>query len=441
MGIFCYAMNYTFWIIDLFVSSVLTCFCFEPKNKKVSMWKYIVGLFFVQFPFVTIKFIFTWQPWLRNFGMFFTILSALVYTIILSKGYIWQKILFVVFRIICCCMAEWIVQLVLYDTLLQTEELYFDQPIMVVYLAFLEILYIVFFLLFMLIWKKLVLKKGYDLKIFFVFVIFPISQVILLTNINQRVFTEMTPASMAAIIGLVLGIAADILLMILLLRQQSMYEMEVKLNEIEKAWEIEQNHYRDIESRREELAKIRHDISEQFIVMQELLHKENSEKVMEMLYTLREYVASTKEYEYCADPVVNAIMSENERECRKRGIQFKYSMEIMQPLHINPVAICSIFSNLMRNALAAAMEVEDKSKAIIEIRAAIKGAYLVVKVDNAFSEEKKKIKKNRKGYGLDILQSLVEQYHGQMDIVAENGNYSTRISVENIDISENYKIH
>ena len=181
--------------------------------------------------------------------------------------------------------------------------------------------------------------------------------------------------------------------------------------------------------------KIRHDLSEQFIVMQELLKQDNYDKVKEMLATLKEYVASTKEYVYCGDPVVNAIMAENERECQKKGVRLSYKLEIMQPLKINPVAICSIFSNLMRNALAAAEEMEDKSKSGIEVKATITGDYLCVKVENTFSNEGKKNKK-KKGYGLEILSALAEKYHGQMDTVAENGKYSTTILVENMKMNE-----
>lgn len=429
-----YIMCYILWVIDRLVSSTIYCFGFEQKNEKRKRWKYILGLFLAQLPFITLKFLFNWNSGIRSLAWLMTVCASSICLIIFFKGYVWQKILFVVFEVICCCMAEWLTQLLLQDILLQIEGLYFNQPIMVVYIVFVEILFVIFFLFFMLMWKKFIMKKGYDLKIFFIFIIFPISQVIMLSNVNFRILTELTPASAAAAISLVLGIVADVLLMVLLLRQQSMHEMEIKLNEVEKAWEIEQNHYSDIEARRDELAKIRHDISEQFLVMQELLHQQKYEKVIEMVDTLREYVASTKEYVYCADPVVNAIMAENERECKKKGIRFGYNLEIMQPLKINPVVICSIFSNLLRNALAATTEVEDKSKAAIEIKATIKGDYLVVKVNNTFSALKKK--NQRKGYGLDILRNLVEKYNGQMDVVVKDGNYSTSISVENIELNE-----
>ena len=423
-------MSFILWLLDLVICSVITCFGFEQKNEKISRWKYIVGLFLVQLPFITIKFFFNWQPVLRSFGVIFVVLSSLVFTIVLYKGYIWQKILFVIFRVICCCIAEWVIQFLFQDILLQMAEISFNQPIVVIYIAVTEILFVMLFLLFMLLWKKFILKKGYDLKIFLIFVIFPISQIIMMSNINLRVLTEMTPASAAAIVSLILGIVADIILMMLLLRQQSMHEMQVKLNEVEKAWEIEQNHYRDIEARREELAKIRHDISEQFIVMQELLHMQHYDKIEEMLNTLREYVSSTKEYVYCGDSVINAIMAENEKECIKNNVKLNYHFEIMQPLKINPVVICSIFSNLMRNALAATKEIAESDKAIIDIRAAVKGDYLIVKVENAFVSKKKK--KDRKGYGLEILRTLAQQYNGQMDTLIRDGKYYTTISVENV---------
>lgn len=423
-------MSYILWLLDLVICSVITCFGFEQKNEKVSRWKYIIGLLLVQLPFVTIKFFFNWQPVLRSFGVIFTVLSALVFTIVLFKGFVWQKILFVIFRVICCCIAEWFVQYLFQDVLLQMAEISFSQPIVVIYIAVTEILFVILFLFFMLLWKKFILKKGYDLKIFLIFIIFPISQIIMMSNINLRVLTEMTPASAAAIVSLILGIVADILLMMLLLRQQSMHEMEMHLNEVEKAWEVEQNHYREIEARREELAKIRHDISEQFIVMQELLRMKNYDKIEEMLNTLREYVSSTKEYVYCGDSVINAIMAENEKECIKNNVKLNYHFEIMQPLNINPVVICSIFSNLMRNALAATKEIADSDKASIDIRAALKGDYLIVKVENAFVSKKKK--KNRKGYGLEILRTLAQQYNGQMDTFIKDGKYYTTISVENV---------
>ena len=425
-SIICYGL----WVLDRLASSTIISFGFEAKNENMKRWKCLLGLFLVQLPFITLKYLFNWHDVLRSVGWGLTVIASTTFMILVFKGFIWQKILFLLFEVICCCIAEGITQVLLQDILLQIEGLYFNQPIMVIYIIFVEILFIISFLFFMLMFKKFIMKKSYDLKILFIFIIFPISQIIMLSNTNIRILTEMTPAGIAAVASLVIGIVADVLLLFLLLRQQSMHEMEVQLTEVEKAWQVEQNHYRDIEARREELAKIRHDMAEQFVVMRELVHQENYDKVNVMLDTLQEYVESTREYVYCADPVVNAIMAESERECRQKGIAFKYNMEIIKPLKMNPVVICSIFSNLTRNAIAAAEEVAEANQPMVLVKANINGDYLCIKVENTYLNKKKK-ESSRKGYGLEILQTLVDKYHGEMKTEQDNNIYSVCITVEN----------
>lgn len=62
----------------------------------------------------------------------------------------------------------------------------------------------------------------------------------------------------------------------------------------------------------------------------------------------------------------------------------------------------------------------------------MKGAYLHIKVENSYSENPKKSKGDRKGYGLSILKALAEQYSGHMEQKEKDGVYSVVMSVENI---------
>ncbi|MBQ9134765.1 MAG: sensor histidine kinase [Lachnospiraceae bacterium] len=432
----CYVINLILWIVHIICNSTILGLGFEPKNKNIMKWKYIAGLILVRIPFSIMKYVFNESDVLRNFSLIMTLVGSFLYLIVLYEGYVWQKLLFLVFEIICTCVGEVIVQLILQDELMQVTDISFNQPIMVLYLIYGGIIISLLYLLFLFVWKQFVAKGSYNLKIFFVFSIFPVSQIIMMASVNVKIYKDMTPAGIINVAGLLISIAADVILLVTLLRQQSMQEMTIRISTMEKAWEMEQNHYRDIEARREELAKIRHDLSEQFMVIQELLHRGNYDKAMEMLDNLREYVAATKEYDYCADPVVNAIMTENEKLCADQDIRFMYELEIGKPLKIEPVAICSIFSNLLRNAIAAAEKTTDKEKAFVSIKAVVKGDYLHIKADNSYTRENKKEKKSRKGYGLEILKTLAEKYNGQMEIVAAGEKYSTRILVENIENTE-----
>lgn len=429
-----YAINFGLWILSCITSCVIMCYAFELKRDTMKIWKVILGLFFAQLPIMTLKFFFNYNDLIRNTA--FLIMTALYvgYYVVLFTGYLWQKILYVVMEAFIACIAEMITQVLLEDALIEAESLELDQPIMIIYLIYMYILFSLLLGIFTLGWRKWVSGKVYNLRICLIFAIFPLSQIIMLCNINLKIYREMTPGGMWSIIGILIGITADVLLLVLLLRQQRMQEMSIHLKEIEKAWEVEQNHYRDIEMRREELAKVRHDLSEQFMVIQQLIHKSDNEKAEEMLNTLIEYVASTKEYVYCADSVINAIMGEYERVCRQNEIRLIHHLEIMQPLKINPVAICSIFSNLLRNAIAASKEVE--KDAFVEIKAAVKGDYIHIRVENSFSDKYAKNKKKRKGYGLEILRSLADKYHGQMETEIKGDKFIVKIFVENIEANE-----
>jgi len=435
---FCYIINFVLWMLNLFICNAIICFGFEFKNKKKKRWQGIVGLSLAQFPFLVLKYLFNENDMIRNVAWILTTIACFVYMIIAFEGYLWQKLLFIVFEAICCVVSETIIQLIMQEELIKLEDFSFNQPIMVLYLMYGVLLISVLFLLFLFVWKRIFSKGSYNLRIYFVFCIFPISQIIMMTSVNVKIYKEMQLAGMINIVGLLVSIAADVLLLVTLLRQQSLHEMEIRLSETEKAWEVEQNHYRDIESRREEFAKIRHDLTEQFIVIQELLHKKEYEKAGEMVGTLQEYVLSTKEYTYCADPVINAILAENEKLCREKSVLLDYDLEILQPLKLNPVVICSIFSNLMKNAIAAASKVEKDKQPTVSVKAAVKGDYLHIRVDNTYTEAMTEEKRERKGYGLSILRTIAEKYNGKMEVLTENCKYSTRMSVENMEKNEMY---
>lgn len=116
----------------------------------------------------------------------------------------------------------------------------------------------------------------------------------------------------------------------------------------------------------------------QQMVLQELLHQGEYEKAEKILETLTDTVAATTEYLYCGDPVFNAIMGETEKACREKRIAFQYDLEIPQKLKLDPVAICSILSNLTRNAVAAA-EMTEREEAFLSVKAGSKrglSAYL-----------------------------------------------------------------
>ena len=425
---FCYIANFILWITGVITDSIIFCFAFDAKNEEIKRWKLIAGLVAVRVPFTICKFFYNSNAGIRTLCIFVAMLGMIIYAHLLLKGYLWQKVLFVILEVVCSFFAEMCVQIIWNDKFAQYDTLSLDMPFMLqmnVYIyMFLTILYVMCLFL----WRK-VLRKAYDLRVFLLFSVFLVSQILLVSSINDKIYTGITASGVITICGFFIGILSDIMLLYILFKQQSMQEMKVRIVQMQMAWDAEHAHYEEIESRRNELAKIRHDLNDHFIVIKELLNSGENGKANEMLDTLIDYVMSTKEYAYCADPIVNAVLNENEMICKERGIAFTYGMQITAPLKLNPVVVCSIFSNLLKNAVAGATDaLEDSQKAYIDVKSQADDAYLHVMVQNSYST--KKVKKKRKGYGQEILQKIADQNDGQMEIRKDNEIYEVSISVK-----------
>lgn len=425
---FYYAANFILWMVDCITSSTIYCFAFDAKNEDKERWKLIAGLVAVRLPFTVSKFLGNSNTIIRTVSILAVLVGMIIYAHFMFKGYLWQKISFVVFEVVLGFLAEMGVQIMLNDRLTQYDTMGFDIPLMLEMSVYVYLFTTIIYIMLLFIWRK-VLGHGYDSKVFLLFCMFPISQILLVASINEKIYSGITASGIIVILGFVIGIISDILLLYLLLKQQNMQEMKMRIAQMQMAWDAEHTHYEEIESRRNELAKLRHDLNDHFIVIKDLLNSAEYEKANEMLDTLIDYVISTREYVYCADPIVNAVLNENEVLCKERGISFKYEISISTPLEMNAVAICSIFSNLLKNAVAGATEaLKAQKEAYVTVKAYADAAYLHVIVQNSYAA--KEVIKQRRSYGQEILRSLAERYDGQMEIKKDNDVYEVSISVK-----------
>ena len=433
-----YLINYFEWVIAMVLQSVIIVFSL-PCKKKLGRISQIAILAGMQLVPLTLKYLFNDNMALRNGMLLLTTAAVLAYQILFQEGKVYKKILFLFLIMVMNFLGEFVASMLLADQLAGIQ-LTMDMPIVFVYLVYQFIFANIFMLLLLLIWSRILKMARFDARLMICAFVFPISQVLLLLSINTAVYDDGSGATNQWIVaaGLVMSLLADVYLMYMLLQEQQKKEMEKRLSEIEMQRALSQQHYEEIESRREEFAKIRHDINNQLSAIGSLVEAGNDEKAKEMIASLGGFVASTAEYQYCADPIVNAVLTENSRLCEEMGIRFDCDILIASPLKIDPVKVCSIFSNLLRNALAAAKRVKvDKSEAeaFVEVYSEICGEYLNVKVRNADlpqeGKKRKRTDRDRKHYGILILKQIAEEYNGFYEVKEEDRVYECFVSVEN----------
>jgi signal transduction histidine kinase len=185
-------------------------------------------------------------------------------------------------------------------------------------------------------------------------------------------------------------------------------------------------HRREVENRWDEFRKIRHDMNNQLATIEILIRSEQEESARDMIDTLAQEIINTNENPYCAIPVINAILTEKKHTCAMAGIDLYVELELPERLGVENIHLCSIFGNLLDNAIRASKEVKDVPRPAIELRSLADGDYLFIKSANP-SNKPAKTRLPGRGYGTRILTDLAARYHGEYRGEYENGIFTASV--------------
>ena len=261
-----------------------------------------------------------------------------------------------------------------------------------------------------------------------VFLLFPFSQLLMIWNTAKSFWADESLA-IPVIGGCMIGFLADILLFYVLMNYGEKAELRKQVQELNYMHALEEQHYQELQNRQEQMARIRHDFKNQMITSLHLIETDNRKQAKILLEQIREGIARTERKKYCDHPVVNAVLSEKAIQCENAGIILDSQLALPKQLTIQPVHLCSLFSNLLDNAMNAAQKCPEKERVIV-VKAALHGDYLNMKVENPVGESKNFEKTERKRYGQEIIHDIVKQYHGSFQTEQKQNRYIAVVTLE-----------
>ena len=254
-----------------------------------------------------------------------------------------------------------------------------------------------------------------------VFMVFPISQLIL---VYCGIFNIL---NIFWVLGVLLGLGAEIALLGYTIAQEKKAALEEELSKTRHTMELEHAHYKAVEERQEEMARIRHDFNNQLATIGQLIRQGESGDAKHMIGLLADGISRTRENTYCAIPVVNAVLTEKQRACEDSGIVLEVQLDIPQKLAVEPLHLCSILGNLLDNAIHGVQASGVKSP-VICLTSVVDGDYLFIKVINPSQKPPAKPVEGH-GYGSRILQNIATHYGGKYFGTFENGTYTAIVSL------------
>lgn len=243
-----------------------------------------------------------------------------------------------------------------------------------------------------------------------------------------------------AVVLVIIGIFIQLVAVILLFMQRNVYKEKKLLTE--KYLEEQKNHYEYLEKREQETKKFRHDFRSHLEMISFLAKNHEYDKIDSYLEQMNIRIDELGNNVTVQNGTVDAILNQYYARAMQQGIHMEVKGRLPGDCEIDAYDLCTIFSNVLSNAMEACVDTEEKYMSV-ECRYNERNIIIVAK--NSFDSEGKKEGtwlKSRKenvnyhGFGLENMKDSINKYHGLHEITAENNIFTLTIIFNNMRKNE-----
>ncbi len=206
----------------------------------------------------------------------------------------------------------------------------------------------------------------------------------------------------------------------------------------------EKQYYMDLQKKNMDIRAFRHDFNQHILALHELASAKEDTAIYHYIDSLMEFQerANTISTNHIvADAVVNYFYSK-----KRETTIFHVEGKLKQNLFISDNDLCTILSNLLKNATEAVeclppenFPLENEPEIMLILFS--NGEYLSIQVINSSKEysekeiaELKTTKRNTKnhGFGIPNIRAVLQKYKGMIDFSYANGYFTTNVYIRNL---------
>lgn len=177
-----------------------------------------------------------------------------------------------------------------------------------------------------------------------------------------------------------------------------------------------------------EAQRIRREVRRLLDEALEQLERREQSGAREQILGADQVLQSSRAERYCDHPVADAVLWEQAQRCKGDGIELELQAAIPVDAGISGAVLCSLFSNVLDNAVHACLGLPPGQR-WIRCTAVCRGAYLILRAENPWNPKAPTHAgpSSGHGFGLRILSELARRCDGSVETCRENGRY--RITV------------
>lgn len=251
---------------------------------------------------------------------------------------------------------------------------------------------------------------------------------------NNNVEFEESLIVLAISIILSLSNLSLVLMMIRIVKDN---KLRVENEIVKENMDMQYQYYLTLIDSQDKVKKLYHDINNHIACIKNI--SEEQKNVDIYVDEINRDLKSYKNVFDTGNMILDVILNEKKSICDKENIEFITDVKLLNCEFIDMIDICSIFSNILDNAIEACLKIEDKSiNKFIKIRSAIVKQFIVIKCKN--SKINNVVLKNGKiltdkndtfkhGIGLSSVKNSVEKYDGNVKIDIDEDYFSITIYI------------
>lgn len=223
------------------------------------------------------------------------------------------------------------------------------------------------------------------------------------------------------------------------LQKKNLYVLKDKWNQ--EMLEHQKEYYLTLLEKDQAMRKFKHDLNNHFFVLKSYAKEGDTDKVNSYLTSLIGAYEDTIVLPNTDNHLFNIILSDLYQHYQRNDIQVELEGEFPKQTMLSELDFCTLFSNVLKNAFEAVIELENSHPTIhikvftidgyhsFQIKNRTKNKLLKSEDGHVLSTKKGK----NRGIGLKNVLAVVEKYDGRMEMKEENGFFICNIIIKEFE--------
>ena len=238
-----------------------------------------------------------------------------------------------------------------------------------------------------------------------------------------------------ACISVTVGLCIEMASVILLLVSRNMYKEKEVI--IKQYLEKQVTYYEYLKEREKETKKFRHDIRGHLYFLNKLKKEGKNQEFEAYFQDIIGRVDDLENSINVGNDIVNAVLSTTDAEAKSKNIKMSVRGHFPSECNISAYNLCTIFFNLLNNAIEAADKTKKKE---IWVICQYEKEVIIVEIGNYYCDSKKldksrlqttKGEKEYHGWGMKNVEDSVADCQGLMDIDIVDDKFIVSITLKN----------